>query len=459
MIRNKRVLVRNGRTAPDRAARRFCLRALEEALQAADPNRCLKSRIKLQDSRLITSDLSISLSRFRRILLLAVGKASASMMRAAIDILRGFPIQGICVVPREQVVRTIDKRVEVLRAGHPIPDRYGLEAAHKVAEAVRNMREDEFLLCLVSGGASAMLPSPPAGVTLRDKCRLTKRLVSGGATIHEINTVRRHLSSLKGGRMVEKCRASTILSLIVSDVPGNNLPDIGSGLTVEDPTTYEDSVEVLKRRDLWDDAPQRIRDHLIEGSRGHIRDTPKPGAPSFRKVHNLIIADNRTACMAAWRSLNSARIQAAVLTSSAEMEASRMGKLLASLGNGWKQWGERPSGSRAAILGGETTVQVKGKGAGGRNQETVLWAVEDIANLDGVVIAALGTDGTDGNSKAAGALADGKTTDRAKRKRLEPNDFLARNDSYRFFRELSDNLVTNATGTNVADIYLMIAME
>jgi len=381
------------------------------------------------------------------------------MMRAAIDILRGFPIQGILVAPKDQVVRTFDTRVQVLRAGHPVPDRDGLKAAHSVAAAVHNMRDHECLLCMISGGASAMLPSPPAGVTLQDESRLTKRLVNSAATIHEINTVRRHLSTLKGGRLVEQCRASTILSLIVSDVPGNNLPDIGSGPTAEDPTTYQDSIEVLKRRDLWNDAPQQIRNHLMKGSRGQIPDTPKPGTSSFRRVHNLIIADNKTACMAARKSLNENRIQAAVLTSSAEMETSRMGKLLGSLGIRWKRHRETFRGSRAAILGGETTVRVKAKGTGGRTQETVLWAVDDIANLDGVVIAALGTDGIDGNSRAAGALADGKTIERAKRKRLEPNDFLTRNDSYRFFRELSDNLVTGPTGTNVGDIYLTVSIE
>lgn len=381
------------------------------------------------------------------------------MMRAAIHTLRGFPIQGILVVPADQVVRSFDNRVQVLRAGHPIPDRNGLEAAHSVAAAVCNMKEYECLVCLVSGGASAMLPSPPADVTLQDERRLTEQLVKSGATIHEINTVRRHLSTLKGGRLVEQCPASIILSLILSDVPGNNLPDIGSGPTVEDPTTYQDSVEVLKHRDLWNDTPQQIRNHLIKGSRGHIPDTPKPGASSFRRVRNLIIADNRTACMAARKFLNANRIQAAVLTSSAEMETSRMGKLLASLGNGWKRHRETYRRSRAAIMGGETTVRVKAKGTGGRNQETVLWGLEGIANLDGVVIAALGTDGTDGNSKAAGALADGKSIERAKTKRLDPNDFLARNDSYRFFRELGDNLVTGATGTNVGDIYLRVSME
>ena len=304
-----------------------------------------------------------------------------------------------------------------------------------------------------------MLPSPPPGISLEGEKRLTQCLLSSKATIHEINTVRRHLSTLKGGRLVEQCKASRILSLIVSDVPGNCLSDIASGLTAEDPTTYRDAVEVLKRHDIWDKIPEQVKDYLILGLRGQVPETPKPGTASFRRVRNLIIADSSTSCTAARRALKSKGVEATILSSSAEMEARELGRVLASLATGYQEHGKSAIGSRAVIVGGETTVKVIGKGKGGRNQETVLWATEGIAGLNGTVVAALGTDGVDGNSNAAGALADGRTTIRARRRLLDPKDFLARNDSYQFFKSLNDGLVTGRTGTNVGDVYLMISLE
>lgn len=392
-------------------------------------------------------------------MLLAVGKASAPMMKAAVDILKGFPVYGIVVAPKSDEVVTFDSRIEVFRAGHPIPDRDGLEASQRVIAVLNKMHEDELMLCLISGGASAMLPAPSGSVSLVEKISVTEQLVKSKATIHEINTVRRHLSELKGGRLVELCPASIILSFIISDVPGDCLPDIASGLTVEDPTSYKDAMEVLKMHGLWNDVSQRVKYHLAKGLRGEIPDTPKPGNPGFQKVHNIIIANNRTACAAAKKALKANRVPSMILTSLAEMEASSMGKLLASTAIECKQREEPVPYSEAVILGGETTVQVKGDGIGGRNQETVLSAVEQIANLKGTVVAALGTDGIDGNSPAAGAIADGNTAQRANRKRITSQNFLATNDSYRFFRQLNDSLVTGRTGTNVADLYLMLSLE
>jgi glycerate 2-kinase len=413
----------------------------------------------VKDGQLTTESFSISLSQFERIFVLAVGKASALMMYAAMELLGEFPISGMLVVPKDQVIRNLDSRVQLLRADHPIPDRNGLDAARRVTEALRGIREDEMLFCLISGGASAMLPSPPAGISLQEERRLTQLLLASEATIREINTVRRHLSTLKGGLLVQQCRASTILALIMSDVPGNHLPDIASGLTAEDPTTYQDAIEILEHHELWVKVPQHIKKHLTKGLRGQVPETPKPGTASFQRVRNVIIADNRTASDGATRALRAKGVQATILTSSAEISARHMGNLLASLANGCKGYGDPFRGSGAVIVGGECTVRVKERGIGGRNQEAALSAAQGIAGLDGVVVAALGTDGIDGNSKAAGALVDGRTAMRAKRKRLDLANFLARNDSHRFFRALNDNLVTGRTGTNVGDLYLMISLE
>jgi glycerate 2-kinase len=289
-----------------------------------------------------------------------VGKASTPMMKAAVHILKGFPVYGIVVAPKSDEPVTFNGGIEVFRAGHPTPDRDGLEASQRVLGVLNKMHEDELMLCLISGGASAMLPAPSGSISLAEKKKVTEQLVKSRATIHEINTVRRHLSELKGGRLVELCPASEILSFIISDVPGDCLPDIASGLTVEDPTSYRDAIEVLKMYDLWNEVPPRVKYHLAKGARGEVPDTPKPGNPAFQKVHNIIIANNRTACTAAKKTLKASRVPSMILTSPAEMESSSMGKLLASIAQECKQCEESVPHSRAVILGGETTVQVKG---------------------------------------------------------------------------------------------------
>ena len=252
---------------------------------------------------------------------------------------------------------------------------------------------------------------------------------------------------------MQLCEARSILSLIISDVPGNFLPDIGSGLTVEDPTTFQHAIEALRKYGVWENAPRSVKDYLTHGRLGRIPETPKPGARGFARVHNRIVADSATACSAAAKSLSADHSAAIALTSRAEMEASQMGKLLAAVA---VERRPKPFSQGSIVIGGETTVLVRGNGVGGRNQEVALSAVEGIAGLDGVVVATLGTDGIDGNSNAAGAIIDGRTLQRAEEKGLRPKDYLTRNDSYHFFRALKDNLVTGRTGTNVGDIYLTI---
>jgi len=407
---------------------------------------------------LVVDGITVPLLRLRGIFVLAVGKAGASMMRAALRSLGDFPIRGILVTSKDERTSTFDSRVEIFRSGHPIPDEVGLRASRRVIQAVSGLNEDELLLCLISGGASAMLPAPAEGITIHDKMRITNKLVKSRATIHEINTVRRHLSRLKGGRLVELCRASAILSLIISDVPGDHLPDIGSGLTVEDPTSYHEAVEVLKHHNLWRKAPPSVRDHLLRGVHGTVTETPKPGNPKFQRVHNHIIANNEDACKAVQRALQKRSQRTRILSTSVELEASDMGRLLASIAKSriqadiYRRW-------NAMIAGGECVVRVTGKGKGGRNQEVALSAVTGIEGLDGNVIAAFGTDGIDGNTKAAGAIVDGNTARRARIAKLDPNHFLARNDSGTFFKRLGDALVTGPTGTNVGDIYLMISVR
>lgn len=444
----------------NRRARRLCLDALQAALDAVEPYRCVKSRLKVVGKRLVTGSVSLDLSGFRNILVLAVGKASQRMAAAALDVLDQFSIYGMAVAPRGQSpLKNLDGRIEVLLAGHPLPDRDGLRASRRVTEVVGSMKEDELLLCLISGGASALLPSPADGITLRDKTTITRRLIRGGASIHEINTVRRHLSNLKGGRLVELCPASSILSLMISDVPGNQLHDIGSGLTAKDPTTYRDAVLVLKHYKLWIRAALRIKEHLLKGVHGTIPETPKPRDSCIKRVHNVIIAENRTACDAVYHTLRKAGINSKILSTSVEMEASCMGRKLAATTVNLRKRQHRAPHSGAVIIGGETSVRVTGSGKGGRNQEVALSAAAGIAGSNGTVIVAMGTDGIDGNSDAAGAIIDGNTFLRAKKRKLDLDNFSERNDSYNFFKKLGDNLITGPTGTNVGDVYVAISLS
>jgi glycerate-2-kinase len=244
--------------------------------------------------------------------------------------------------------------------------------------------------------------------------------------------------------------------LIISDVPGNSLPDIASGMTAPDPTTFQDAINVLKEFDLWNSAPRSVTHHLEAGSVGRIPETPKPGNEIFRKVHNVIVADNRTACQGVRRVLDKSRIPAKVLTSSLDMEARSLGRLLASIASNSKTYGQPLKPPSALVLGGETTVDVKGNGRGGRNQEVALAALTGIAGLTGVAIAAIGTDGIDGNSPAAGALVDGESMAHASRLGMHVRKYMARNDAYGFFRKLGDSITTGPTGTNVSDVYLLV---
>ena len=453
-IHGKERLITNGRSRADQRARRLCLEALEEALVAVDPVNSVRGRLRLSRGRLLVDGFSIPMPTGIRVL--AVGKASVQMLAEALTVLGKHVVSGILVAPKFETVTGLDRRIIAFHTGHPIPDGEGVRASRHVMESIAAMHPDELLLCLISGGASAMLPAPAAGIPLADKRTATRRLIRSRASIHEVNTVRRHLSELKGGKLAEKCRAGQIISLIISDVPGNSLSDIGSGLTAPDPTTFQDAINVLREFDLWDTAPRSVKKLLRQGSLGLIPDTPKPGDSVFRKVHNVIITDNDTACNAVRRALSRRRTATTILTSSVNTEARNLGKLIASIARDSEVFGRPLKRRGALVIGGETTVDVKGRGKGGRNQEVALAALEGIADLKGVAVATLGTDGVDGNSPAAGALIDGQSSSHAIQLGLPAREFMTRNDSYTFFRRLGDSIITGPTGTNVSDICLLV---
>ena len=344
-------------------------------------------------------------------------------------------------------------RIEVVEAGHPIPDRSGLAAGQRVLELIKKAGERDLVIVLLSGGASALLPAPVEGVSLTDKQVVTTLLLRSGATIQEINAVRKHLSHLKGGNMATAAAPATVLALVLSDVVGNDLAGIGSGPTVPDPTTFHDAMSILHHYDLWDKIPQAIKDHLVQGSRSGSSETPKPNHPAFAKVNNVIIGDVRVSLDAAAAQARRLGYHPVILSSSLTGEAREAAKVFGAIIREIVA-ADRPVKRPAALLaGGETTVTVRGTGVGGRCQEFTLALALEIAGLKKVTVFACGTDGSDGSTDAAGAVADGATLERAQALGMQPQRFLDQNDSYTFFHSLAQTLQTGPTRTNVTDLY------
>jgi hydroxypyruvate reductase len=344
-------------------------------------------------------------------------------------------------------------RIEVVEAGHPIPDRAGLAAGQRVLDLIKKAGERDLVIVLLSGGASALLPAPVEGVSLTDKQVVTTLLLRSGATIQEINAVRKHVSHLKGGNMATAAAPATVLTLVLSDVVGNDLAGIGSGPTVPDPTTFHDAMAILHHYDLWDKIPQAIKDHLVQGSRSGSSETPKPNHPAFAKVQNVIVGDVRVSLDAAAAQARRLGYHPIILSSSLTGEAREVARVFGSMIREIVA-ADRPIKRPAALLaGGETTVTVRGTGAGGRCQEFTLALALEIAGLKKVTAFACGTDGSDGSTDAAGAVADGATVERAQALGMQPQRFLDQNDSYTFFHSLAQTLQTGPTRTNVTDLY------
>lgn len=379
------------------------------------------------------------------------GKASVPMA-AAVEQLLKTRVDGGLVVTRYGHGGALS-RIEVVEAGHPIPDRSGLSAGQRVLDLLKKAGERDLVIAVLSGGGSALLPAPVEGVSLTDKQVVTTLLLRSGATVKELNAVRKHLSHLKGGNMAIAASPATMLTLVLSDVVGNDLAAIASGPTVPDPTTFQDAMAILHHYDLWDKIPQAVKDHLVQGSRSGSGETPKPNHPAFARVHNVIVGDIRASLTAAAAQVKKLGYQPLVLSSSLTGEARETAKVFGAIVREIATE-DRPIKRPAAILaGGETTVSVRGMGAGGRCQEFVLALAMEIAGLKKVTVFACGTDGTDGSTEAAGGMADGQTLERAQELGLQPQRFLDQNDSHTFFHSLAQTLNTGPTRTNVTDLY------
>jgi hydroxypyruvate reductase len=426
----------------------------EAGLKAVDPKEAVSKFVTLEGNRLHIGEKELDLSEFSRVWAIGAGKASAAMAQAVEEIL-GDLVSGGLVIVKYNYGAPLQK-IRLEEAGHPTPDENGWRATQELADLVAKMGRKDLVLFLLSGGGSALLPMPVESITLEEKMATTSLLLKSGASIEEINTIRKHLSQIKGGRLATLAHPATLVSLVLSDVVGDPLDVIASGPTVGDPSTFQDCKAVLDRYSLTEKVPPSVRSHLEAGIKGEVAETPKPDNNIFSNTYNTLVGNNLQALKAAAEEAQLLGYRTLILSSMIEGDTTEAAGFHTALVKEIVRSGHPVGPPACLISGGETTVVVRGKGKGGRNLEFSLVAALDLEGLTGVCLLSGGTDGTDGPTDAAGAVVDGDTVARALAKGLDPREFLKENDSYHFFQHLDDLLMTGPTNTNVMDLRVML---
>lgn len=440
---------------PPSPVRPLLRKLIAAGLRAADPYHALLASVSLDGCSLRVGRRAYDLAHYDRVIAVGAGKASARMAQALERVLGARLEGGLVVVKTGHKVPT--KRITIVEAGHPIPDHAGLQAAEQLRRLIHDLTSRDLVLVLLSGGASSLLPAPVPGVTLADKQRTTRLLLRSGATIQEMNMVRKHLSLLKGGGLAASTKA-VMVTLILSDVIGDDLGSIGSGPTAPDPTTFADAVDVLHRHRIWRAVPATVRRHLLQGRQGAVPETLKPGSRRLHHVQHEIIGNNSGMLGAVMRVAGEAGLRPVLLSTALTGEAREAAKRFACLARSMAMGTDvlrRPS---CVVAGGETTVRVTGRGKGGRAQEFATAAAFAIAGLQNVWLVAVGTDGTDGPTDVAGAVVTGETVARAKRIGVNLRSALRRHDTYSALKNLRCHIHTGPTGTNVNDLYLLLLL-
>jgi hydroxypyruvate reductase len=437
-------------------------RIFQAALRAVEPGGLLARRLRLEGDQLEVlgqePPLRLDLKRFERLVVLGAGKAAAALA-AALERLLGERIDEGLVVVKDGYGAPLE-RVRCLEAGHPLPDERGLAAAAEMEGLASRAGARSLIVVLVSGGGSALLPAPVPPLSLADKQAVTRALLASGAEIGEVNCLRKHLSRLKGGRLVSIVGGAEVLTLILSDVPGDRLESIASGLTVPDPSTYSEALGIVRKYGL--ELPPAAREVLERGLRGELEESPKPGDPRFARVHNVVVGTNRTGLEAARKEAEALGYAPLLLSSRIVGEAREVGRVYAAIALDQRRFRDLGSGRRGACIlgGGETTVRVRGQGRGGRNQECALGFLEELASAgpaaESLHFLAASSDGTDGPTDAAGAFASLALLEKSRGMGLAPAEFLARNDSYAFFERIGGLLRTGPTNTNVCDFQICL---
>jgi len=451
-------------------ARQHLAQIVKAGLRRVDPYRMLMAHVRLDDALLWVrwedGETALDLKPFARIVVFGVGKAAAPMAKAMEEILGPRLSAGLIVVKYGHTAPL--KRVETLEAGHPVPDASGLAAARRILSLVDAADAATLVIGLISGGGSALLPLPLEGangegvpaIGLVDKQRTTQALLACGAGIEEINCVRKHISQVKGGRLLAHLAPARSLNFILSDVVGDDLASIASGLTVPDPTTYADALAIIERYGIGARIPSAVRQALVMGEEGRLPETLKPGDPAAAQATNILIGTNRIALMAAAAEAQRLGYAPVTLTARVTGEAREAARFLAAIGVDAAGEGLLAHGPACILSGGEPVVTLRGRGKGGRNQEMALAFLAEMARQPSlyrnVCFLAAATDGNDGPTDAAGAFADLALLAAAHRAGLEPRAYLQDNDAYHFFKAIDGLFQTGPTNTNVCDLQVML---
>jgi hydroxypyruvate reductase len=433
-------------------------RIMAAALDAVAPAEAVRRHLKREGVRIKIGGQAYNLDTFQRVLMIGFGKASIPMGEAAAEILGAFLQEGVLITKSKLSngeYANGKRQASIFEGGHPVPNQRSIAGAQKIVDLLTSTTGEDLVIFLISGGGSALLALPAPGIPLGDIQALTELLLACGATINEINCLRKHLSQIKGGQLAQLAAPAQVATLILSDVVGDPLDVIASGPTVPDPTTFADALKILEKFEISDQVPTSIMKHLERGKSGEIPETPKDGNPIFERVQNTIIGNNYQGAKAAIEQAKTEGFNTLLLTTSLQGEASQAGKMIGAIAKQVIATGEPIPRPACIIVGGETTVTIRGEGLGGRNQELSLSAVSELAALPNVMLVTLATDGDDGPTDAAGAVVTGETWKRAQRSRLDPAEHLARNASYEFFDPLDDLLKPGPTHTNVNDLVFL----
>ncbi|GBC72700.1 D-glycerate 2-kinase [archaeon HR04] len=464
-IRNRDSLLSRG----DVKARATLLDSVEYMLESCNARNLVMNAVTVDntDKYIIVNGERVDISRYKSIHVIGCGKAALDMAYAIDEILADRIASGIIVIPDYVGCSSSSSnsssnskigRITVLKGTHPIPSKSSIDATERMLDLARDAGRDDLLLFLISGGCSSLLVKP-YNITLEEKQEVTRLLLNSGARIDEINAVRKHLSQVKGGRLVEMLKAG-IISIIISDVPCNRLDTIASGITAADNTTFRDAMLVMKKYKIWDKVSKSVNKVIEDGVAGIIRETPKPGNAIFNRVRNFIVADNAYACMKVKEHFSAIGIDARILSTKMHGEAREIGSFIASLAYEVANHARPFSKPVAMIAGGEAHVKVTGNGRGGRNQELALSALISarmLGSMDWAMLT-IGTDGIDGNSNNAGAIIDRGTLSSAFATGLDMDSYLACNDSAGFFDAVGDSIITGPTGTNLNDVVIVLVI-
>ena len=434
--------------------RKDAIHIFSGGLEAVEPEAAVKKYCRREGNRLMVHREAYDLKEFKNIFVIGAGKAGAPMARAVEEALGDRITEGVINVKYGHLAAL--NRTKAIEAGHPVPDKAGLEGTRAILDVASRAEEKDLVLCLISGGGSALLPFPAEGLSLQDKQDTTKVLLACGATIHEINSVRKHISGVKGGGLARAAYPATLISLILSDVVGDDLDVIASGPTVPDSSNFQDCMSIFDKYGIQEKVPETVLDHVRKGIEGRVPETPKPADPVFTRTKSVIVGSNLACVLAAEKKARGLGYHTLVLSTMIEGETREVALVHTGIAKEISKSGHPLSPPACVLSGGETTVTITGQGLGGRNQEFVLAAAMGLDGREGIVVLSAGTDGTDGPTDAAGAVADVRTIQRAEALGLKPSDFLFNNDAYHFFEKLGDLVKTGPTNTNVMDLRIIL---